>query len=79
MGIYVDSSLATVQSVFFQMEDHSEKKPHRKRQAGPKAFKKKAKSDHQQELSAQQRNPRAFAIQHAKKALKVVQRLLLVY
>lgn len=56
------------------MDDHTEKKPHRKRQSGPKAVKKKAKSDHQQELSAQQRNPKAFSVQHAKKALKVVQR-----
>lgn len=56
------------------MDDHKEKKVHRKRQAGPKAAKKKAKNEHQQELSAQQRNPKAFSVQHAKKALKIVQR-----
>ncbi|WAQ97349.1 BMS1-like protein [Mya arenaria] len=56
------------------MEEKGREKAHRKRQAGPKAAKKKSKSDHEQELTAQQRNPRAFSIQHAKKALKTVQR-----
>jgi len=57
------------------MDEHSDnKKAHRKRQSGPKAFKKKSKNPHEQELTAQQRNPRAFSVQHANKALKVVQR-----
>jgi len=58
------------------MEDKPEKKAHRKRLAGPKAAKKKSKSDHQQDLTAQQRNPRAFSIQHANKTLKTVQRFV---
>ena len=56
------------------MEEHKEKKEHRQRKAGPKAVKKKAKNPHEQELTPQQRNPKAFSIQHANKTLKIVQR-----
>ncbi|KAL3876947.1 hypothetical protein ACJMK2_034726 [Sinanodonta woodiana] len=50
------------------------KKVHRQKQAGPKAEKKKGKKKHEQELTPQQRNPKAFAIQHARKTLRIVQR-----
>nr|XP_022318488.1 ribosome biogenesis protein BMS1 homolog [Crassostrea virginica] len=56
------------------MEEDGNQKKHRKRQAGPKAEKKKAKSKHQQELTPQQRNPKAFAIQHAQKTAKLIRR-----
>ena len=56
------------------MEGEDHKKVHRQRQAGPKAEKKKSKKNHQQDLTPQQRNPRAFSIQHAKKTAKIVQR-----
>ena len=56
------------------MDEQHEKKVHRPRKAGPKALKKKAKSGHEQELTAQQRNPKAYSVQHARKALKIVQR-----
>ncbi|XP_052262735.1 ribosome biogenesis protein BMS1 homolog isoform X1 [Dreissena polymorpha] len=55
-------------------EKQDNKKAHRKRHAGPKAEKKKAKSDHKQDLDPRQRNPRAFSIQHVKKTQKIVQR-----
>ncbi|XP_065583035.1 ribosome biogenesis protein BMS1 homolog isoform X2 [Artemia franciscana] len=44
------------------------KKQHRERHAGRKAEKKKGKNEHQQDLTAQQRNPKAFAINSVKKA-----------
>lgn len=57
------------------MDDVLDKrKAHRKRQAGPKAEKKKGKHNVDQSLTAQQRNPRAFSIQHANKTLKTVRR-----
>ena len=56
------------------MEGEDHKKVHRQRQAGPKAEKKKSKKNHQQDLTPQQRNPRAFSIQHANKTAKIVQR-----
>ncbi|XP_011456491.3 ribosome biogenesis protein BMS1 homolog [Magallana gigas] len=56
------------------MEEDGNQKKHRKRQAGPKAEKKKAKNKHQQELTPQQRNPKAFAIQHAQKTAKLIRR-----
>lgn len=56
------------------MDGEDQKKVHRKRQSGPKADKKKAKKNHQQELTPQQRNPKAFSIQHAVKTARVVQR-----
>lgn len=57
------------------MDDVLDKrKAHRKRQAGPKAEKKKGKHSVDQSLTAQQRNPRAFSIQHANKTLKTVRR-----
>ncbi|KAH9519773.1 Glycoside hydrolase 2 (Mannanase, beta-galactosidase) [Bulinus truncatus] len=56
------------------MEEPDIKKSHRPRQAGRKAEKKKAKSKHEQDLSAKQRNPRAFAIQSVNKAAKAFRR-----
>lgn len=56
------------------MDGEDQRKGHRKRQAGPKAEKKKAKNKHQQDLTPQQRNPKAFSIQHARKTAKIVQR-----
>ncbi|XP_060080432.1 ribosome biogenesis protein BMS1 homolog [Ylistrum balloti] len=58
-----------------KMEDqtHSVKK-HRQPRAGPSADKKKAKNKHVQELTAQQRNPKAFSVQHAVKTSRLVQR-----
>lgn len=58
------------------MEEDGNQKKHRKRQAGPKAEKKKAKNKHQQELTPQQRNPKAFAIQHAQKTAKLIRRFV---
>ncbi len=49
-------------------------KAHRKRQAGPKADKKKDKDKHQQEMTAQQRNPKAFAFHSVNKTAKAVRR-----
>ncbi|XP_053392079.1 ribosome biogenesis protein BMS1 homolog [Mercenaria mercenaria] len=57
------------------MEEQSDnKKAHRKKLSGPKAARKRAKQDVDHNLTPQQRNPRAFSIQHANKALKTVQR-----
>ncbi|XP_060567637.1 ribosome biogenesis protein BMS1 homolog [Ruditapes philippinarum] len=57
-------------------EQSDNKKAHRKKLSGPKAERKKSKQGPgiDQNLTAQQRNPRAFSIQHANKALKTVQR-----
>ena len=49
-------------------------KAHRKRQAGRKAEKKKSKNPHEQELTAQQRNPKAFSFQRVNKVAKAVRR-----
>ena len=43
------------------------KKAHQKRRAGGKAEKKKGKTPHEQELTAKQKNPKAFAIQNVTK------------
>lgn len=56
------------------MEDRRENKTHRKKLSGPKAERKKSKQDHNQDLTPRQRNPKAFAIQHANKTLRTVQR-----
>lgn len=50
------------------------KKVHRKRHAGPKAEKKKSKVKHEQELTARQRNPKAFAHHSVNKVAKAVRR-----
>lgn len=50
------------------------KKPHMKRKSGKKFDKKKAKDGHEQEMSAKQRNPKAFAIQNVTKAERRVRR-----
>jgi hypothetical protein len=53
-------------------EDFPEKKKaHQKRRAGGKADKKKGKTPHEQELTAKQKNPKAFAIQNVTKVRKV--------
>uniref|UniRef100_A0A8D8PLR9 Ribosome biogenesis protein BMS1 homolog n=1 Tax=Cacopsylla melanoneura TaxID=428564 RepID=A0A8D8PLR9_9HEMI len=44
-------------------EEVATKKVHRKRQAGRKAEKKNAKNEHVQELTAKQKNPKAFTFQ----------------
>ena len=49
-------------------------KAHSKRHAGPKAEKKKAKNEHKQELTAQQRNPKAFAFHSVNKVARKVRR-----
>ena len=56
------------------MDDKRKEKKHSKRQHGPKAEKKKAKSEHKQELTAQQRNPKAFAYHSIKKVERQVRR-----
>ena len=48
--------------------DVDKKKGHSERHAGRKADKKAAKNKHVQDLTAQQRNPKAFAFQSAVKA-----------
>jgi hypothetical protein len=55
------------------------KKAHQKRRAGGKADKKKGKTPHEQELTAKQKNPKAFAIQNVTKVRTVssLSRLLL--
>ena len=55
-------------------EERVEKKGHRARLAGVKAEKKKAKNKHEQELTARQRNPKAFSVQAIQKTAKRVQR-----
>jgi len=50
------------------------KKPHMKRKSGKKFDKKKAKDGHEQEMTAKQRNPKAFAIQNVTKAERRVRR-----
>ena len=55
-------------------EDGASQRSHRKRQAGPKARKKKEKSTHEQDLTAQQRNPKAFAFHSVNKVAKAVRR-----
>jgi hypothetical protein len=53
-------------------EDFPEKKKaHQKRRAGGKADKKKGKTPHEQELTAKQKNPKAFAIQNVTKVRTV--------
>uniref|UniRef100_A0A0B7A613 Bms1-type G domain-containing protein n=1 Tax=Arion vulgaris TaxID=1028688 RepID=A0A0B7A613_9EUPU len=56
------------------MEELDTKKSHRARHSGPKAEKKKAKNKHGQDLTARQRNPKAFAIQSVNKAAKSFRR-----
>lgn len=49
-------------------------KQHRVPQSGRKAVKKAAKKQHFQEMTAQQRNPKAFAIQSVDKAARKFRR-----
>ncbi|CAI9719194.1 biogenesis BMS1 homolog [Octopus vulgaris] len=56
------------------MELDEVKKKHHKRQSGLKAEKKKAKLKLEDNRSAQQKNPKAFIVQSARKAHKAVQR-----
>ena len=55
-------------------EGSKAKKLHQKRKAGPKAEKKKAKNKHEQELTAKQRNPKAFAVHSVNKIARAVRR-----
>lgn len=55
-------------------EDDDSKKSHRKRQAGRKADKKKSKNPHEQELTAKQRNPKAFSYHSVNKVARAVRR-----
>lgn len=48
--------------------DFDKKKAHKKRHAGRKAEKKAEKNKHVQDLTAKQRNPKAFAFHSAVKA-----------
>lgn len=56
------------------METEQEQKKHRRKQSGIKAEKKSKKTKHEQELTAKQRNPKAFAIQSVNKAAKLFHR-----
>uniref|UniRef100_A0A1I8IWQ0 Bms1-type G domain-containing protein n=1 Tax=Macrostomum lignano TaxID=282301 RepID=A0A1I8IWQ0_9PLAT len=62
--------------------DSKSPRVHRKRQSGPKAEKKQkqkqklSKSDPATALQQRQRNPKAFAVQHATKTAKIVRRTL---
>ncbi|XP_067140076.1 ribosome biogenesis protein BMS1 homolog [Centruroides vittatus] len=55
-------------------ETKQENKPHRVAHSGRKAEKKKAKNPHVQDMTAQQRNPKAFAIQSVDKAARKFRR-----
>ena len=64
-------------NVFRDMDsevDSSTKKAHRKRQAGSKADKKKKKDQIDDNLTAKQRNPKAFAFQSVNKVARQVRR-----
>lgn len=61
------------------MELDEVKKKHHKRQSGLKAEKKKAKLKLEDNRSAQQKNPKAFIVQSARKAHKAVQRYCLLF
>ncbi|KAL1468829.1 hypothetical protein MTO96_041237 [Rhipicephalus appendiculatus] len=52
------------------MEDDRAAKAHRARHSGRKADKKEKKTEHVQELTAKQRNPKAFSVQSVQKAEK---------
>lgn len=54
--------------------DFDKKKAHKKRNAGRKAQKKAEKNKHVQDLTAKQRNPKAFAFQSAVKAQRTFAR-----
>ena len=54
--------------------ERSDHKTHRKTQAGPKAKKKKDKTPHEQEQTARERNPKAFAINSFNKRARSVRR-----
>lgn len=54
--------------------DETVNKSHRPKKSGPKAEKKKAKNKHEQELTARQRNPKAFAFSSVEKVSKKVRR-----
>ncbi|XP_071805249.1 ribosome biogenesis protein BMS1 homolog [Asterias amurensis] len=56
--------------------ERSDHKTHRKTQAGPKAKKKKDKTPHEQEQTARERNPKAFAINSFNKRARSVRRTL---
>lgn len=57
-----------------RMDDDQKAKSHRARHSGRKADKKEKKNDHVQELTAKQRNPKAFSVQSVQKAEKKFRR-----
>lgn len=56
------------------MDDDQKAKAHRARHSGRKADKKEKKNEHVQELTAKQRNPKAFSVQSVQKAEKKIQK-----
>ncbi|KAH9361100.1 hypothetical protein HPB48_002962 [Haemaphysalis longicornis] len=56
------------------MEEDNKIKAHRARHSGRKAEKKEKKKEHVQDLTAKQRNPKAFAVQSVQKAEKKFRR-----
>lgn len=58
------------------MEESVPAKGHHKKHAGPKAEKKKGKKTKQENLTPQQRNPKAFAYHSVNKVAKIVRRSL---
>ncbi|KAL3180379.1 hypothetical protein MRX96_008943 [Rhipicephalus microplus] len=56
------------------MDDDQKAKAHRARHSGRKADKKEKKNEHVQELTAKQRNPKAFSVQSVQKAEKKFRR-----
>ncbi|KAH6945445.1 hypothetical protein HPB50_008499 [Hyalomma asiaticum] len=60
------------------MDDDQKAKAHRARHSGRKADKKEKKNENVQELTAKQRNPKAFSVQSVQKAEKKFRRLTLL-
>lgn len=54
------------------MEEDNKIKAHRARHSGRKAEKKEKKKEHVQDLTAKQRNPKAFSVQSVHKAEKKI-------
>lgn len=55
-------------------EQKGRHKPHRQKHSGPQAERKKNKTKVQEEQSAKQRNPKAFAVQSVNKTARAVRR-----
>ena len=60
-------------------EINSNQKAHRKRQAGSKLDKKKKKTPSDPNLTARQRNPKAFAYHSVNKVARQVRRLVVFF